>query len=82
MFGILAIIILVLIVMGVLYAVSKLTKERPQASIPSESIDTPIDVTTGTKSRVEQLKELQSLLEAGLITREDFGAQKQRILNS
>lgn len=85
MFGVLATIAIILIAVGIIVlikSVSKLTKNKPQPSIPIEPKDKPKDVATGTKSRVEQLKELQSLFESGLITREDLDAQKQRILKS
>jgi Short C-terminal domain len=49
---------------------------------PQQYAAPPPPAPDGTDQRLDQLRELGSLKEQGILTEEEFVAQKQRILNS
>ena len=46
------------------------------------SVPTPPHAPNQSNNQVEQLRKLKSLLDAGILTQEEFEAEKQKILNS
>ena len=85
-FEIILVIAITLLVLGVGSAVYKITKATnatsSQKPTPTYNYNSNNENLASTKSKVEQLKELNSLLQNGLIDHADFEEQKKRILDS
>lgn len=64
-------------------AASTVTSETPvvsEAPVTSEASEAPVDTVSATSQMVEELQKLSELKEAGILTEEEFQAQKAKLL--
>jgi len=57
-------------------------EETQQAAAPVAAAPAPAAPAAGGQSMIEQLKELGELKEQGILTEEEFAAQKAKLLNA
>jgi hypothetical protein len=61
---------------------AQLTTSSPQVVITASPTPAPATPAAGGEGKVEQLKSLKELLDSGILTQEEFDAEKQKILGN